>query len=52
LPVINVDGAALVEENWLTKSKIINKRKNMNPNYAQCGAENSGVDLNRNFGID
>lgn len=24
----------------------------MNPNYAQCGEENSGVDLNRNFGID
>lgn len=52
LPVLNVDGAALVEENWISKNKIINKRKNMNPNYAQCGDENSGVDLNRNFGID
>jgi len=52
LPVLNVDGAALVEENWKVKNKIINKRKNMNPNYAQCGDENSGVDLNRNFGID
>lgn len=52
LPVINVDGAALIEQHWLAEGKIINKRKNMNPNYQMCGEENSGVDLNRNFGID
>jgi len=33
LPVLNVDGAAVVEEHWLAEGKIINKRKNMNPNY-------------------
>lgn len=24
----------------------------MNPHYAMCDVENSGVDLNRNYGID
>jgi len=52
LPAINVDGAALVEEHWLSEHKILNKRKNMNPNYSMCDAENSGVDLNRNYGVD
>jgi murein tripeptide amidase MpaA len=33
LPVVNVDGAAVIERHWLTDGKIINKRKNMNPNY-------------------
>jgi len=32
LPIINVDGAALVESYWLSEKKIINKRKNGNPN--------------------
>lgn len=52
IPVINVDGSAIVESHWLSENKILNKRKNMNPNYAQCGEENSGVDLNRNYGVD
>mmetsp|Transcript_29327 Transcript_29327/g.44184 ORF Transcript_29327/g.44184 Transcript_29327/m.44184 type:complete len:140 (+) Transcript_29327:1291-1710(+) len=52
IPVINVDGSALVETHWQTDGQILNKRKNMNPNFAQCGEENSGVDLNRNYGVD
>ena len=52
LPTINVDGAAVVEEHWLSEHKILNKRKNMNPNLAMCDVENSGVDLNRNYGVD
>ena len=53
LPVVNVDGAALVEQHWLSDHKILNKRKNGNPAYyTQCGDENSGVDLNRNYGTD
>lgn len=53
IPIINVDGAALVQETWNSDAKILNKRKNMNPsNNAKCGDENSGVDLNRNYGID
>jgi len=53
IPVINVDGFALVEEKWNSDHIIINKRKNMNPqNLGSCMEENSGVDLNRNFGVD
>jgi len=52
IPIINVDGSALVQKYWESDGKIINKRKNMNPNFSQCGDENSGVDLNRNYGID
>ena len=52
VPVINTDGAALVEQHWLDEGKIINKRKNMNPNNIMCGDENSGVDLNRNYEVD
>jgi len=53
IPVVNVDGVALVEETWKNEKKILNKRKNMNPKYAgSCGSENGGVDLNRNWGID
>lgn len=52
IPTVNVDGAALVEEHWGSEKKILNKRKNMNPNLDMCGDENSGVDLNRNWGID
>lgn len=42
----------MVEEHWLSEHKILNKRKNMNPNLAMCGDENNGVDLNRNWGVD
>jgi murein tripeptide amidase MpaA len=53
IPIVNMDGAALVEEHWSSEGKILNKRKNMNPNnMATCGDEDSGTDINRNFGID
>lgn len=53
IPIINKDGAALVEEHYLSEGKVLNKRKNNNPsNIGQCGEENSGVDLNRNYGVD
>jgi len=52
IPIINVDGASLVEGHWLSDHTILNKRKNMNPNLEMCGEENSGVDLNRNYAVD
>jgi hypothetical protein len=53
IPIINNDGANLVEEKWNSEHKILNKWKNMNPEYlAICSEENSGVDLNRNYGTD
>jgi hypothetical protein len=53
VPVVNVDGAAFVEQGWKDGKGILNKRKNMNPaNEGLCTNENSGVDLNRNWGID
>ena len=52
IPVVNVDGAALVETQYNIDGTILNKRKNMNPTFAEkCGPENSGVDLNRNYGV-
>jgi hypothetical protein len=51
--IINFEKANLVEEIWNTEHKILNKRKNMNPKYlAIYGEENSGVELNRNYGTD
>lgn len=53
LPVLNVDGAALVEEYYKWHKKVINKRKNMNPEFtAICGDEEGGTDLNRNWPVD
>ena len=53
IPILNVDGSAFVEEHWKSDHVIMNKRKNMNPaTEGICTPENSGVDLNRNFGID
>ena len=53
LPVLNVDGAALVEEYHKWHKKILNKRKNMNPDFvAVCGEEEAGTDLNRNWPVD
>lgn len=53
IPVVNVDGAAFVEQHWKEEHTILNKRKNMNPaTEGICTPENSGVDLNRNYGID
>jgi len=53
IPIINADGFNLVEEHWNSEHEIINKRKNMNPsNGGTCKDEDSGVDLNRNYGVD
>tara|TARA_B110000285_G_scaffold219197_1_gene269527 strand:+ start:103 stop:378 length:276 start_codon:yes stop_codon:yes gene_type:complete len=61
LPVVNPDGVALIEEqfNKHPEQKTMKKRKNMSPNavYSQqqkynCSDEDSGVDLNRNYGVD
>ena len=32
IPIVNVDGAAFVEQGWKDGKGILNKRKNMNPN--------------------
>jgi hypothetical protein len=53
LPVLNVDGAALVEQHYLKDKKIINKRKNMSPgSLSECGETDAGTDLNRNWKVD
>ena len=53
IPTINVDGAVFVEDHWKEEHQILNKRKNMNPaTDGICTPENSGVDLNRNYGVD
>ena len=53
MPILNPDGAKYVEQKYIDTGKIVNKRKNMNPNYqAMCGDEDSGTDLNRNWGVD
>ena len=33
LPILNVDGSALVEKHYKEDKKIINKRKNMAPGF-------------------
>lgn len=33
IPIINVDGSALVEVTWEQTHQIMNKRKNANPQY-------------------
>lgn len=53
LPILNVDGSALVEKHYKEEKKIINKRKNMSPGFINtCGNEDAGTDLNRNWPID
>jgi hypothetical protein len=57
LPILNVDGVALIEQGWEEHHKIDPKRKNMDSEMAPCKTSTSslvdlGVDLNRNFAID
>lgn len=53
IPVVNPDGAKFIEDKYTETGKIVNKRKNMNPmNLQQCGQEDGGTDLNRNWGVD
>lgn len=51
VPIVNVDGVALITDYWNKNNEILMKRKNMNPKYlSMCDAANGGVDLNRNYG--
>jgi|DEB0MinimDraft_12_1074336.scaffolds.fasta_scaffold168275_1 hypothetical protein len=53
MPILNVDGVALIEDHWKTDHKILPKRKNMDTVLCSSSKiEDSGVDLNRNFAID
>ena len=59
IPVVNVDGVALIEKEYpKSHGSVLKKRKNMNPNATKslkgytCAVEDSGVDLNRNYGVD
>lgn len=59
VPCVNPDGVNLVEQNWQKDHTVLKKRKNMSPNAVRsskqnftCLPEDSGVDLNRNYGID
>jgi len=60
VPVVNADGLALIEEDFGRTKKVLKKRKNQNPNAVEsngknktkCAPEDSGVDLNRNYGVD
>lgn len=60
VPILNVDGVALIEQGWEKDHKIIPVRKNRDPvmaagsdakSLAQAPAETQGVDLNRNFAV-
>ena len=57
VPIVNVDGVQLIDDLYQKEHKFLSKRKNSNPkaiknekNLEECGIENSGVDLNRNYG--
>ena len=61
LPVVNPDGMAFIEKEFPKNQKISIKRKNMNPDATfdmkgkkkiECSPEQTGVDLNRNYGVD
>jgi len=67
VPIVNVDGVAVIEEDFKKTGKVLLKRKNMNPyGSAECmaaagdvdghnanGGDDAdfGVDLNRNYGV-
>jgi len=59
VPIVNVDGVAVIEEAFKKTGKVVLKRKNMNTNGSEeCMAKASnnpdheaGVDLNRNYGV-
>ena len=58
IPVVNPDGVAFIETEFGKSRELVKKRKNMNPQAVksikdyQCLPEDSGVDLNRNYGVD
>lgn len=53
VPVVNVDGVALIERHWTETGHFFEKRKNMNPKYKELCKDQPefGVDLNRNYGV-
>ena len=54
VPVVNVDGLAFIEDQYLKTGEISLKRKNMNLKYldrCEGDLEATGVDLNRNYGV-
>lgn len=54
VPIFNVDGVAYIEDQWIKTHKIAPDRKNMDNKVAACslGQVDTGVDINRNFGVD
>ena len=50
IPTVNVDGLALIENNYKNTGNIVHKRTNMHLVSTECDAEGGGVDLNRNYG--
>lgn len=50
MPVFNVDGSNLIEQNYLKTGQIVPKRTNMHILSQNCSISEGGVDLNRNFG--
>lgn len=51
VPTVNVDGFAEIEKAYLKDGTFLMKRKNMDEETCKnCNVENSGVDLNRNYG--
>lgn len=56
IPVVNVDGLAKIESEWVANKQIYAQRKNMDTrgcNRSQLDQDiGGGVDINRNFGVD
>ena len=50
IPTVNVDGLAFIEDNYVQKGVLLDKRTNMNINSDKCEKTMAGVDLNRNYG--
>lgn len=54
MPIVNVDGVAMIEEFWKKDGEIIPRRKNMSKTSSKCkdSTVEVGVDLNRNFAVN
>lgn len=50
LPIFNVDGSNLIEQQFLKTGDIESKRTNMDVGQ-NCSQVEGGVDLNRNYGF-
>ena len=51
IPIVNVDGVAIIEENETGDGTIILKRKNGRVSERCRRIEDQGVDLNRNYDV-